>query len=137
MMKDIQDEKDGIQYVLSFKLSRMGRNAIDTLESLRKMQRHGVNILTDDGAVDSSSAYGNFFILIMSGLAEMERENILAQTFAGRVEKARQGRYNGGQAPYGYRITNGNSRDQNSSLSLVGFTRRCLQSKRRSLPTSS
>ena len=104
MMKDIQEEKDGIQYVLSFKLSRMGRNAIDTLESLRKMQRHGVNILTDDGAVDSSSAYGNFFILIMSGLAEMERENILAQTFAGRVEKARQGRFNGGQAPYGYRL---------------------------------
>lgn len=42
MMKDIQEEKDGVQYVLSFKLSRMGRNAIDTLESLRKMQRHGV-----------------------------------------------------------------------------------------------
>ena len=104
MMKDIESEKDGVCYVLSFKLSRLGRNAIDTLESLRKMQEHGVNILTDDGAVDSSSAYGNFFILIMSGLAEMERENILAQTFAGRVEKARQGRYNGGQAPYGYRI---------------------------------
>ncbi len=104
MMKDIQSEKDGVKYVLSFKLSRLGRNAVDTLESLRKMQEHGVNILTDDGAVDSSSAYGNFFILIMSGLAEMERENILAQTFAGRVEKARQGRYNGGQAPYGYRI---------------------------------
>lgn len=118
MMKDIQEEKDGIQYVLSFKLSRMGRNAIDTLESLRKMQRHGVNILTDDGAVDSSSAYGNFFILIMSGLAEMERENILAQTFAGRVEKARQGRYNGGQAPYGYRITNGNTRDQKGILEI-------------------
>ncbi len=53
------------------------------------MQKHDVNILTDDGAVDSSSAYGNFFILLMSGLAEMERENILAQTFAGRVEKVR------------------------------------------------
>lgn len=37
MMKDIENEKDGITYVLSFKLSRLGRNAIDTLESLRKM----------------------------------------------------------------------------------------------------
>ncbi len=89
MMKDIENEKDDITYVLSFKLSRLGRNAIDTLESLRKMQKHDVNILTDDGALDSSSAYGNFFILLMSGLAEMERENILAQTFAARVEKAR------------------------------------------------
>ena len=118
MMRDIQDEKDGIQYVLSFKLSRMGRNAMDTLESLRKMQSHGVNILTDDGAVDSSSAYGNFFILIMSGLAEMERENILAQTFAGRVEKARQGRYNGGQAPYGYRIRKTDNKKENGILEI-------------------
>ena len=76
MMKDIENEKDGIEYVLSFKLSRLGRNAIDTLESLRKMQSHGVNVLTDDGAVDSSSAYGNFFILIMSGLAEMYQDYI-------------------------------------------------------------
>ena len=118
MMKDIQDGKDNIQYVLSFKLSRLGRNAIDTLESLRKMQERGVNILTDDGAVDSSSAYGNFFILIMSGLAEMERENILAQTFAGRVEKARQGRYNGGQAPYGYRIRKTDNKKENGILEI-------------------
>lgn len=118
MMKDIQSEKDGIKYVLSFKLSRLGRNAIDTLESLRKMQEHGVNILTDDGAVDSSSAYGNFFILIMSGFAEMERENILAQTFAGRVEKARQGRHNGGQAPYGYRIRPATNKNEKGILEI-------------------
>ena len=118
MMKDIEGEKDDIKYVLSFKLSRLGRNAIDTLESLRKMQEHGVNILTDDGAVDSSSAYGNFFILIMSGLAEMERENILAQTFAGRVEKARQGRYNGGQAPYGYRIRPASNKNEKGILEV-------------------
>ena len=118
MMKDIQNEKDGVKYVLSFKLSRLGRNAIDTLESLRKMQEHGVNILTDDGAVDSSSAYGNFFILIMSGLAEMERENILAQTFAGRVEKARQGRHNGGQAPYGYRLRPATSKNEKGILEI-------------------
>ena len=118
MMKDIQNEKDGISYVLSFKLSRLGRNAVDTLESLRLMQEHGVNVLTDDGAVDSSSAYGNFFILIMSGLAEMERENILAQTFAGRVEKARQGRYNGGQAPYGYKMRPATSKSDKGILEI-------------------
>jgi len=118
MMKDFENGKDDISYVLSFKLSRLGRNAIDTLESLRKMQKHGVNILTDDGAVDSSSAYGNFFILIMSGLAEMERENILAQTFAGRVEKARQGRYNGGQAPYGYKLVPSTDKNKKGILQI-------------------
>lgn len=104
MMADIQSKKDGVSYVLAFKLSRIGRNAIDTLDSLRIMQRHGVNLITDDGQVDSSSGYGNFMILLMSGLAEMERENIKTQTFAGRVRKATEGRWNGGQAPYGYRL---------------------------------
>lgn len=31
MMRDIEDERDGVEYVLSFKFSRLGRNAIDML----------------------------------------------------------------------------------------------------------
>lgn len=49
MMKDIESEKDGVKYVLAFKLSRIGRNAIDTLNSLKIMQAHGVNIISDEG----------------------------------------------------------------------------------------
>lgn len=36
--------------------------------------------------------------------AEMERDNIRTQTMSGREEKARKGYWNGGQAPYGYRL---------------------------------
>lgn len=43
-------------------------------------------------------------IAILSAVAEIERENILVQTMAGRKQKAREGRWNGGQAPYGYEI---------------------------------
>ena len=35
-------------------------------------------------------------------VAEIERENIIEQTMNGRREKARQGGWNGGFAPYGY-----------------------------------
>ena len=38
----------------------------------------------------------------MSAVAEIERENIIEQTMNGRREKARQGGWNGGFAPYGY-----------------------------------
>lgn len=34
----------------------------------------------------------------------MERKNIIAQTTAGRLQKAREGKWNGGQAPIGYKI---------------------------------
>lgn len=47
---------------------------------------------------------GKMMIAFMSAFAEMERENILVQTMAGREQKAREGKWNGGQAPYGYKL---------------------------------
>lgn len=35
MMEDIKSSKDGVSYVLVFKLSRFGRNAADVLSTLR------------------------------------------------------------------------------------------------------
>lgn len=47
------------------------------------------------------------FRSIIAAVAEMERENIRVQTMAGREQKAREGKWNGGFAPYGYRLENG------------------------------
>lgn len=49
----------------------------------------------------------NCFISIIAAVAEMERETIRVQTMAGREQKAREGKWNGGFAPYGYRLENG------------------------------
>ena len=38
MLQDIQDCKDGVEYVLVFKLSRFGRNAADVLNNVQIMQ---------------------------------------------------------------------------------------------------
>ena len=45
-------------------------------------------------------------ICVICGSRE-ERENILVQTMEGRRQKAREGRWNGGFAPYGYQLVNG------------------------------
>ena len=47
-------------------------------------------------------------ISVLSAVAEIERENIRTQTMAGREQKAREGNWNGGFAPYGYKLENGN-----------------------------
>ena len=44
MLNDIEDGKDGVDFVLVFKLSRFGRNAADVLSSLQLMQDYGVNL---------------------------------------------------------------------------------------------
>lgn len=108
MLNDIQEGKDGVSYVLVFKLSRFGRNAADVLNSLQLMQDFGVNLICVEDGIDSSKDSGKLMISILSAVAEIERENIRTQTMAGREQKAREGKWNGGFAPYGYRLENGN-----------------------------
>ena len=47
-------------------------------------------------------------ISVLSAVAEIERENIRVQTMEGRIQKAREGKWNGGFAPYGYKLVDGN-----------------------------
>ncbi len=107
MLSDIESKKDDIKYVLVFKLSRFGRNCADTLASLQFMQDYGVNLICVEDNIDSSAGAGKLMISVMSAMAEIERENILEQTMSGRKQKARSGGWNGGFAPYGYKLENG------------------------------
>ena len=80
MLSDIKNEKDDVTFVLVFKLSRFGRNAADVLTSLQIMQNHEVNLICVDDGIDSSKDSGKLVISVLSAVAEIERENILAQT---------------------------------------------------------
>ena len=107
MLNDIQDCKDGVSYVLVFKLSRFGRNVADVLNSLQFMQDFCVNLICVEDGIDSSKNARKLMISVLSVVTEIERENIRTQTMAGREQKAREGKWNGGFAPYGYKPENG------------------------------
>ena len=107
MMEDIKSGKDGVSYVLVFKLSRFGRNAADVLSTLQVMQDFGVNLICVEDGIDSSKDAGKLMISVLSAVAEIERENIRVQTMEGRIQKAREGKWNGGFAPYGYTLEKG------------------------------
>lgn len=107
MMEDIKSGKDGVSYVLVFKLSRFGRNAADVLYTLQVMQDFGVNLICVEDGIDSSKDAGKLMISVLSAVAEIERENIRVQTMEGRIQKAREGKWNGGFAPYGYSLEKG------------------------------
>lgn len=107
MMEDIKCGKDNVSFVLVFKLSRFGRNAADVLSTLQTMQDFGVNLICVEDGIDSSKDAGKLVISVLSAVAEIERENIRVQTMEGRLQKAREGKWNGGFAPYGYDLVNG------------------------------
>ena len=106
MMHDIENGLE-IDSVLVFKLSRFGRSALDVLSSVEFLKDYGVSLIAVNDGINSGTASGILIISVLSAVAEIERENIQEQTMSGRREKARQGKWNGGPAPYGYDLKDG------------------------------
>lgn len=103
MMADIE-EKQEVNYVIVWKLSRFGRNARESLNSLEFLQEFDVDLIAKEEGIDTSTKQGKFMFTLLAALAEMERENIIEQTTNGKKYNALDGNWNGGMAPYGYRL---------------------------------
>lgn len=105
MLRDIK-EKQEVDYVIVWKLSRFGRNACDSLNSLNILQDNGVNLVALTENVDTATPMGRLVFTLLAALAEMERENIREQTANGLKYNALSGGWNGGIPPYGYDAVN-------------------------------
>lgn len=106
MMTDIKSQKDDISFVLVFKLSRFGRNAADILKSIQLLEDFGIDLVSVEESIDSSTQGGRLTLAILSAVAEMERENITVQFMAGKIQKMLEGGWTGGAVPYGYKNVN-------------------------------
>lgn len=98
--------KDGVTAIVVWKLDRLFRDCADCLTTISKWDRDGIALhLVDMGgqALDTSSAMGRFFITIMGGAAELERNLIRERTKAGMNMKRSKGERLG-QVPFGYRL---------------------------------
>ena len=103
MMDDVVSQKDEVSFVLVFKLSRFGRNAADIMRSLQTLSDFGIDLVSVNDSIDSSTQGGRLTLAILSAVAEMERENITVQFVAGKQQKIMSGDWVGGTIPYGYR----------------------------------
>ena len=71
-------------------LSRLGRNTIDTLTTLKFFEENGINVVVKSMANLQSMVNGkknpiwNLITSVMSSLYELERKNILERTEMGR-----------------------------------------------------
>lgn len=103
MLKAVE-EKEEVDYIIVWKLSRFGRNAREVLNALDIIERHGCSLISKEDNINSSTKEGKMLIALISIVAEMERENIIEQTNNGKKYNALSGGWNGGQAPYGYKL---------------------------------
>jgi site-specific DNA recombinase len=92
--------------VVAWKLDRLFRDAGDCLAVTGEWDRRNVALhLVDMGgqAIDTSTAMGRFFLTVIAGAAEMERNLIRERTTAGLAHKKSKGE-RVGQVPFGFRV---------------------------------
>jgi len=96
-----------VRAVVAVKLDRVFRNAGDCLTVTEEWDRMGVALhLIDMGgqAIDTSSAMGRFFLTVMAGAAEMERNLIRERTTTALAHKRSLGLRTSKDAPVGWRV---------------------------------
>lgn len=101
----IQDAKDGkLSHCIVYKLDRLSRSQKDTLYLIEDvLNPNGVEFVSLNENLDTSTAMGRAMIGILSAFAQLERENIRMRTRMGMKERVKEGLWmGGGRVPYGY-----------------------------------
>ena len=78
IIKRIQDRE--IDAVIVYKLDRLSRRVLDTLNLIDLMKKHKVVFHSITDSIDTKTAMGKFFLNIMASLAQMERDLISERT---------------------------------------------------------
>lgn len=104
MQRLIGDVASGrVAAVLVYKLDRLSRSQKDTLYLIEDVfMPHGVDFISLNESIDTSTPYGRAMIGILSAFAQLERENICMRTRMGMLERVKQGYWRGAGVPYGY-----------------------------------
>lgn len=91
--------------VVAFKLDRLFRDCVDCLDVVRSWDKAGTALhLIDLGgqAIDTSTAMGRFFLTVMAGAAELER-NLIGERTSAAIQHLQAQGVGVGRAPYGFR----------------------------------
>ncbi len=79
-----------------FHVSRLGRKTSEVLETVEKLQRKQVAVLVDQlQGIDITSGVGKMMFIMLSGLAELEREQMLERQRIGINRAKTEGKYKG------------------------------------------
>lgn len=96
-----------IDLILVKSISRFARNTIDCLNTIRALAQRRVYILFEQEQIYTRKLEDEFWVSILSALAENESEAISANTKWGIRQSFKKGTYRSSIQPYGYDICEG------------------------------
>src|ERR671932_467533 len=97
---------------------------------MRLFEQHEVKFVSLRDNIDTSGPVGRFMLHILGAIAELERA-ITAERVAEDMKlRARRGRWNGGLAPYGRRMADGQLKIVPDEADILRRMKRLLLEKR-------
>lgn len=114
-------ESGEASHVVALKLDRLFRDAVDAMSKTKQWDGSGVSLhLVDMGgqAINTGSAMGRFFLTMMAGFAELERNLISERTSAALQHKIAQG-FHVGSPALGFDMVDGELQENTSEAATV------------------
>lgn len=94
--------------LITAKLDRMFRSALDALDVLAKLKARGVSLhMIDLGGDVTANGISKLVFTILSAVAEAERDRIRERIATVKADQRARSRYLGGAVPFGWRVDEG------------------------------
>ena len=95
-MKYIEDHKDEVKYLYVYEISRLGRTTLETLNVIDRLEKSGVMVWSlspKEGFMRTEEQSNRqLLLMIMSWVANRERDNLILRTKAGLERAVAEGK---------------------------------------------
>ncbi len=107
--------------VVSMKLDRVFRSALDALQTCDAFRRRRVSLhLLDLGGDVTGDGIAGLFMKIAAAFAEFERDRVAERVRDVKRDQLARGRYLGGKVPFGHRVVDGDLVEVPEEQAVIG-----------------
>jgi len=103
LMEDVTNKT--INVLICYKIDRISRNVLDFSNTFNTLQENHIEFVSVKEQIDTSTPLGRAMMYICSVFAQMERETTAERVKDNMIELAKSGKWSGGQAPLGYKLS--------------------------------
>ena len=97
--------KNPVHYILVHKLDRFARNRYDSIKYKHVLRKKGVRVISASQPIIGSGDPTEVLLeAMLEGMDEFYSLNLARESIKGMAENARNGWWNGGKSPFGYKL---------------------------------